>query len=936
MPIVFKCKMCGGDLNIQEGATIVKCLYCGSKQTLPKIDDDKRRSLYSRANYFRQNGDFDKAVKIYEQILSEDNTDAETYWSIVLCRYGVEYVEDPATHSRVPTVNRIQSVPVTSDADYNMALKYADVSQYAIYQAEAKAIDKIQRDMLEISRREKPFDVFISYKDSDNNGQRTIDSVLAVDLYEKLTQEGFKVFCSRITLEDKIGRKYEPYIFAALNSVPVMVVLGTKPEYFNAVWVRNEWSRYLTLIKNGAKKTLIPAYRDMSPYDLPDEFSHLQAQDMGKIGFMQDLIRGVKKLIRSENPKTETVNLTSGNPNAAPLLKRVFIFLEDGDFDNADNYCERVLDIDPENATAYFGKLMAEKRVKNCEDLADCEQPFDDSNNYQKVIRYGDAKLVLELKRYIADIKDRIEQNRLTNIYNQAIRLMNNGQYKSAINAFMTINDFKDSYVLIQQCQQKLEKIRLESERNAEQKRIEAEKARLEAQRRAELERIEAERVRIEAQRKAEQERIEAEQAKIIVKKRRKFILILCVVICAWFAFYKYHKVAMRTKLFEACKTGSTQEIIDAINSRVDVNVKNEDGNTALILAAYKGNAEVINALIKAGADVNAKNKNNDTALTLAAWKSNAEAVNALVKAGEDINVKNKDSNTALTLAAWEGNAEAINALVKAGADINVKNKYGNTALTLAAYKGNVEAINALVKAGADINVKNKDGDTALIKAVYKGYMEAINALIKAKVDINAKNKNGDTALVLAIDQSPAKVVNALIQAGANINTKYDGGITALMFAAYKGNIEAINALIKAGANVNVKSDYQNTALIFAIEQGHAKAINALIKAGADVNVKKDGDTALMYAIEKEYAEIVIALIKAGADVNAKNQMNETALIKAASKGNAETINALIDAGANVKAKDLWSWGMAAIDYAHENKKLKGTDALKRLEELSR
>lgn len=412
MPIVFKCKMCGGDLDIQEGATIVKCLYCGSKQTLPKIDDDKRRSLYSRANYFRQNGDFDKAVKIYEQILSEDNTDAETYWSIVLCRYGVEYVEDPATHSRVPTVNRIQSVPVTSDADYNMALKYADVSQYAIYQAEAKAIDKIQRDMLEISRREKPFDVFISYKDSDNNGQRTIDSVLAVDLYEKLTQEGFKVFCSRITLEDKIGQKYEPYIFAALSSAPVMIALGTRPEYFNAVWVRNEWSRYLNMIHSGAKKTLIPAFRDMSPYELPEEFSHLQAQDMSKIGFMQDLIRGVRKLIRTDTPKAETVIVNGGTSNIVPLLKRASMFIAEGDFENAEAYCERVLDLDPENGTAYLGKLMAKKRLKRRRDFANLPKPFDEDNDYKRFVRYGNAQIISELKGYIAIIKDRVEEER--------------------------------------------------------------------------------------------------------------------------------------------------------------------------------------------------------------------------------------------------------------------------------------------------------------------------------------------------------------------------------------------------------------------------------------------------------------------------------------------------------------------------------------------
>ena len=111
--------------------------------------------------------------------------------------------------------------------------------------------------------------------------------MLANDLYHQLTQEGFKVFFARITLEDKLGTAYEPYIFAALNSAKVMVVLGTKPEYFNAVWVKNEWSRYLALVKNsGGKKMLIPAYKDMDPYDLPEEFSHLQAQDMGKLGFI--------------------------------------------------------------------------------------------------------------------------------------------------------------------------------------------------------------------------------------------------------------------------------------------------------------------------------------------------------------------------------------------------------------------------------------------------------------------------------------------------------------------------------------------------------------------------------------------------------------------------------------------------------------------------
>ena len=252
--------MCGGTIEFNPGDTVGICDSCGTKQTLPRLDDDKKANLYDRANHFRRNNDYDKAMGIYEQILNEDSTDAEAYWSLVLCRYGIEYVEDPATHKHVPTVNRAQFTSIFDDDNYKSALKYADLGQKAIYEEEANTINEIQKGILAISQKEEPFDVFICYKETDNNGRRTQDSVLANDLYHQLTQEGFKVFFSRITLEDKLGTAYEPYIFAALNSAKVMVVIGTKPEYFNAVWVKNEWSRYLALIRNGAKKMLIPAF----------------------------------------------------------------------------------------------------------------------------------------------------------------------------------------------------------------------------------------------------------------------------------------------------------------------------------------------------------------------------------------------------------------------------------------------------------------------------------------------------------------------------------------------------------------------------------------------------------------------------------------------------------------------------------------------------
>ena len=411
MAIVYKCKMCGASLDINEGDKITKCSYCHTQQTLPKISDDERANLYDRANHFRRNNDYDKAMALYEKLLNADTTDAEAYWSLILCKYGIEYVEDTRQMRRVPTINRMQYTSVLADEDYKSALEYADISQREIYETEAKEIDQIQKGILAISQKEEPFDVFICYKESDENGRRTPDSVLAQELYYGLTNEGFKVFFARITLEDKLGSAYEPYIFAALNSAKVMVALGTKPEHFNAVWVKNEWSRFLGLMKKDNTKTLIPAYKDMDAYDLPEDFSHLQAQDMSKLGFMQDLIRGIKKIVDANKQEKVT---TSSNGNVANYLKRIQLFIKDGDFDSAREYCEKVLDLDPENADAYFYRLMADYDLRKVEHFKFLEESYEYNSNYRHAYEFGDTERKAFLKDTLEQIKENIaKQNKL-------------------------------------------------------------------------------------------------------------------------------------------------------------------------------------------------------------------------------------------------------------------------------------------------------------------------------------------------------------------------------------------------------------------------------------------------------------------------------------------------------------------------------------------
>lgn len=405
---VLKCKMCGGNLEVTEDMTVCECEYCGTKQTVPTADNDKKLGLFSRANMLRFNNEFDKASALFENIIAEFPAESEAYWGLVLCKFGIEYVDDPATGKKIPTCHRTVLESVFDDPDFQKAMDCADPVAVRIYRSEAKEIDRIQQSILNIVKNEKPYDIFICYKETAEDGQRTKDSVMAQDIYDALTAKGYKVFFARITLEDKLGQEYEPYIFAALSSAKIMLSIGTSYDNFNAVWVKNEWSRFLAMMKTDKSKVLIPCYCDCDAYDMPQEFRNLQGQDMGKVGFIQDLVRGIGKIIPAPNeaaqntapiqPQTVVQQVISSN--AENLLKRGFMSLEESEWDEADRFFERVLDENVECAEAYLGKLLIKNQCSSIDDLYSRLEDIlidlsfqhyviNDDTLAKKVIKYG-------------------------------------------------------------------------------------------------------------------------------------------------------------------------------------------------------------------------------------------------------------------------------------------------------------------------------------------------------------------------------------------------------------------------------------------------------------------------------------------------------------------------------------------------------------------
>ena len=106
-------------------------------------------------------------------------------------------MKDPRTGTMIPTCHRTIPKTIFEDSDYQLACQKAKPLARAQHEAEAAEIDRLQKKIFQLAQREDPFDIFISYKELDDmTGERTEDSVIAQDIYSRLTSEGYKVFCS--------------------------------------------------------------------------------------------------------------------------------------------------------------------------------------------------------------------------------------------------------------------------------------------------------------------------------------------------------------------------------------------------------------------------------------------------------------------------------------------------------------------------------------------------------------------------------------------------------------------------------------------------------------------------------------------------------------------------------------------------------------------
>lgn len=431
------CNICGANYEYVDGKW--KCPSCGAYKE-EELSNEEVTLLYNAAQKLRLNA-FDDAEEMYRDVVRRYPKCSEGYWGLVLSKYGIKYEQD-YDGKMIPTCYAASYESVLNDKNYGRALELSNDDNRRYYEEQAEKIEKIRKEWVEKASKEQPYDIFISYKDTEleNGVSRTNDSYDAFELYTHLRSQGYNVFFSRESLKGKEGERYEPYIFNALNTAHVMIVFGSKLEYIESTWIKNEWSRFYKRIKNGQKQSnaLIVVYKDFNPSGLPRPLNSVQSLDRNALTFISDLDAYIARVVGAAKvalPRIERVEIKASakggkaakgkekkksaevrpgvekrelggiqiqklTANAEKRLAVADAYLQGEQYDEAEKAFSDFLVSDKNNGKALVGKLLSKAHCKSVDDItSDSLSDFDDWDLLDRVLHCaekGDAEKILK------------------------------------------------------------------------------------------------------------------------------------------------------------------------------------------------------------------------------------------------------------------------------------------------------------------------------------------------------------------------------------------------------------------------------------------------------------------------------------------------------------------------------------------------------------
>lgn len=414
------------------------------------------------------------------------------------------------------------------------------------------------------------------------------------------------------------------------------------------------------------------------------------------------------------------------------------------------------------------------------------------------------------------------------------------------------------------------------------------------------------------------------------------------------------------TLLLRAARLGCDKPMKILIDAGLNVNCKDQLGQTPLHIAVRNDHPEVVKYLIDGGADVDCQDVNGRTPLHFC---RQAEIFRQLISADAKVNLKDNDGNSVLHFAAQNKCTELVEHFVNEYPnDINCKNKFDKTALHIAVEYNHEVIVELLVNSNADINAVDIKGKSPIFSALkftnkvrdflkkdlfkryfqqpdrYRAELAAFNwfrvvtveSLLNMGASIHVLDEQRRSLLHVAAKSGDNlgnyQAVKVLINAGLDVNAEDEQKNIPLHYACLKtGKCDIVSYLIEFSSNVNHKNAKGQTPLHLAITDNNSADVTKLliVKRANLILADDDGNTPLHLAILYRKTEIALLLIDLldKPSLNGRNNDEETALHVAVLQNNIAVVRKLTEKRVKLSLRTEYNktaWDIAVDENRHE------------------
>jgi len=445
--IKLVCDICGGSVNPDESGSVGTCANCGHSAVYPKADIKK----LNRITYLRNTFRFDEAAKLAEELLGKNPEDSAVYRAMLLCEYGIQYVRVGNSRSPVCRKDVTKLGALRESTNCKHAVEYAPDAQKAELEKLIAAAEDAVNVTAGILRQDKEYDVFILCPENVTAEDDLDDDKIYLRFTSNL---GFSVFYAPETLKDADPAEKAAQTSYALAHSKIML-----PTFRT---VNNCHDGYLTYaseifceeMKKSKDKLVFPIFDSsmVKFQQLPECLVWSdEVFDSSEDEFMREISDKIEAILKPEvNAIVPDDIVTATAANKENLIKRAYMFLEDGEFETADSYFDKILDIDIEDSRAYIGKLLAECRLRNEESIRTLPQTVTDDKNFKKALRFASPEQKAHYEDLNNSIVKRIEEER-REIAEQHAKLKAEREEKEAIERARRARQNKEERKLLYQ-----------------------------------------------------------------------------------------------------------------------------------------------------------------------------------------------------------------------------------------------------------------------------------------------------------------------------------------------------------------------------------------------------------------------------------------------------------------------------------------------------